>query len=579
MLDLLEERARHLRRPQSCLLGAMDLLVPGCRVLLTDLVSREDLNGEEALLLRWIDDRQRWAVRLVNKTAEGLKVKPANVVRSPSGFDCLNEDALLLALVRTSMSSHQPLFSTNWRIRKVIHSPEFFRSRLRLGFANVAVRLDPKERGYDEERGLENEDGGWIESDPDDDDDDDDDELGYEGDYECTRHFSASILADDMPVGSFSCTLINRTACRTHRVFLSACDAESQELVDIGRVLFDEMGEPRTAALKADPETKRGGFLYIREFSLPSLARWYPQELGTTLYFPEEGATDVSSQAIKQLLALDELEYRWSVAAYIAWVRQGREEADDEQMKKGLASECHHFVRANFQEIESRQASEGWIYTTKALQLLPRLSHREALSVPLKFAAAPSKPLRPEPAGADAKLKEALTQYNKTPSLEEIDLLLRAVRKQWNPVVWSTTVQPMPRVRVAGRNRRWIERLALRCVQVEPGAGHSASSAWRQHQLCGSSRVHAVDGRCGNGARQDSGIGQTSRGPDLHRALVAARRGRLADRRRWVDGSRRLSQECPFLRRFQLIHGLASPGRKSISGSNTAPSWRTHARR
>ena len=552
--------------------------MPGCRVLLTDLVSRSDLNGEEALLLRWIEDRQRWAVRLVNKTAEGLKVKPANVVRSPSGFDCLNEDALLLALVRTSMSSHQPLFSTNWRIRKVIHSPEFFRSRLRLGCAEVAVTLDPKERVHDEERGHENEDGEWVESDPDD-DDDDDDELGYEGDYECTRHFSATIRADDMPVGSFSCTLINRTACRTHRMFLSACDADSQELVEIGRVLFDEMGEPRTAALKADPETKRGGFLYIREFSLASLARWFPQELGTTLYFPEEGATDVSSQAVKQLLALDELEYRWSVAAYIAWVRQGRQEADEEQMKKGLASECHHFVRANFQEIESRQASEGWIYTTKALQLLPRLSHREALSVPLKFMAAPSKPLRPEPAGADAKLKEALTQYNKTPSLEEIDLLMQAVRSNGTPRSGSTTVQPIPRVRVAGRDRRWIERLALRCVQVEPGAGHSASSAWRQHQLCGSSRVHAVDGRCGNGARQDWGIGQTSGGPDLHRALVAARRGRLADRRRWVDGSRRLSQECPWLRRFQLVHGLGSPGRKSSCGSNTAPSWRAHARR
>jgi hypothetical protein len=40
----------------------MDLLVPGCRVLLTDLVSRSDLNGEEALLLLWIDDRQRRAV-------------------------------------------------------------------------------------------------------------------------------------------------------------------------------------------------------------------------------------------------------------------------------------------------------------------------------------------------------------------------------------------------------------------------------------------------------------------------------------------------------------------------------------
>ena len=129
-----------------------------------------------------------------------------------------------------------------------------------------------------------------------------------------------------------------------------------------------------------------------------------------------------------------------------------------EQMKKGLASECHHFVRANFQEIESPQASEGWLYTTKALQLLPRLSHRETLCVPLKFTAAPSKPLRPEPEGADAKLKEDLTQYDKTPSLEEIDLLLQAVRKQWNPVVWSTTVQPMPGVCACGRARPSMDR-------------------------------------------------------------------------------------------------------------------------
>ena len=125
--------------------------------------------------------------------------------------------------------------------------------------------------------------------------------------------------------------------------------------------------------------------------------------------------------------------------------------------------------------------------------------------------------------------------------------MLQAVRKQLNPVVWSTTVQPMPRVRVAGCDCRWIERLALRCVQVGPGAGHSASSARRHHQLCGPSRAHAVDGRCGNGARQACGAEQTSGGPDLHRALVAARRGRLADRRRWLDGSRRLSHECSSL--------------------------------
>ena len=104
-------------------------------------------------------------------------------------------------------------------------------------------------------------------------------------------------------------------------------------------------------------------------------------------------------------------------------------------MTEGLASECRHFVRANFQEIESPQASEGWVYTTEALQLLPRLSHREALCVPLKFAAAPSKPLRPVPEGEDAELSEALKQYGKTPSLVEIDLLLQAVRNQCNPML------------------------------------------------------------------------------------------------------------------------------------------------
>lgn len=421
----------------------MDALVPGCRVLLTDLVSRKDLNGEEGLLLLWIDAQQRWAVRLVNKTAAELKVKPANVVRSPSGFDCLNEDALLLALVRTSVSSHQPLFATNWRIRKVIDNPDFFRSRLRLGFAKVAVTLDPKERDPESEAESEcdREDGTWGENEH---DDDDDDELGHQGDYECTRHFSATIQADNMDVGSFSCTLVNRTACRTHRVFLSACDAESQELVDIGRVLFDDRGEPRTTALKADPETKQGGFLYIEALIMDRLGEWYPQELGTALYFPQEGATNVSSQAVKQLLALDPLEYRWSVAAYIAYVRHeaARREADEEQMAEGLASECRHFVRANFQEIESPQASEGWVYTTKALQLLPRLSHREALCVPLKFAAVPSKPLRPEPEGVDAELSKVLRQYDKTPSLAEIDLLLQAVRKQCNPMLGPPPYTP-----------------------------------------------------------------------------------------------------------------------------------------
>ena len=290
------------------------------------------------------------------------------------------------------------------------------------------------------------------------------------------------------------------------------------------------------------------------------------------------GATDVSSQAVKQLLALDELEYRWSVAAYVAWGRQGRQEADEEQMKKGLASECHHFVRANFQEIESPQASEGWLYTTKALQLLPRLSHRETLCVPLKFTAAPSKPLRPEPEGADAKLKEDLTQYDKTPSLERSTSCCKLCASN-GTVVWSPPYNHARCVRVARRTVDGSNALHCAAFKLNPelvtalvqrgGSINSVDQAGYTPLMVAAGTVR---GRTGGPNRHQEDL------TCIERLLQHGADASLIDDRGLTAlGVYRMSVR--HYDDFNAAFNRPREERKSSCGSNSAPSWRTHARR
>lgn len=152
----------------------------------------------------------------------------------------------------------------------------------------VTIRIEPKERHDDEE---------------DEDSYGDDDPLGYQGDYECTRTFSADVLVDGKKGGSLSAMLVDRDSARS--MFHSACDAESAELQEIGCLFFGSSGQVRYAPLKSDASAKRGGFLYIATFGLDAAHR-----VG--------GATDVGASAIRALLSCDELAGRWSVASYIA---------------------------------------------------------------------------------------------------------------------------------------------------------------------------------------------------------------------------------------------------------------------
>ena len=75
------------------------------------------------------------------------------------------------------------------------------------------------------------------------------DNLGVEGAYECTRNFSASIMANGTLAGKLTATIVDRKGCnwgmRPPRAppFFAACDAESSELQEISCVLFGSKGQ------------------------------------------------------------------------------------------------------------------------------------------------------------------------------------------------------------------------------------------------------------------------------------------------------------------------------------------------
>ena len=108
--------------------------------------------------------------------------------------------------------------------------------RGRANEASVTVRIHRKERDdYDEE---EEED--FF--------DEDDDDLGYQGDYECTRAFGGDVLVGSLKVGSFRAHIVDRQ--RAGSIFHSACDAESAELQAMAtRAIKRSRAMPRCSAV------------------------------------------------------------------------------------------------------------------------------------------------------------------------------------------------------------------------------------------------------------------------------------------------------------------------------------------
>lgn len=404
-------------------------IAPGCRAIISGLHSKPELNGKEAAILSWVAAKERWAVLVVGNSM-GITLKPGNLNRSPCSMQHLDDEALTQVLVRTKDPG--TVSKVCRRFNAVVTAPTFKADRIRLDFANVSVHLQPKEDDdYDDDDYEPPVDLGWAH-----------DLGGYAGGYGCTRNFGAFVTVDGDRAGRIDATLINRAMCARHSVFLSACDAESQELIDIGRVLFNEKGHPRYRPLKNDPRMldseagKRGlhsgAFLYISNFELE--ARFRP-----------DGCTGVAARAVWNFLALPGLIDRWTVAAYIADGRAGLDSAFGRfeeptaeeraartaQWLQNVEADCRPFVRNYFAEITApsggyNNVNEGWLWLTKGMWLQKARSHEQTMRVPLRaqVSAQPKPPPKAEPTGLDAELREAVRADSV--ALTEIDRLISA---------------------------------------------------------------------------------------------------------------------------------------------------------
>ena len=70
----------------------------------------------------------------------------------------------------------------------------------------------------------------------------DDGDIGYRGDFACTRLLYATIAVDGVEAGHFQATLVHREQGSD---FHGACEPESAELYDVGCYLFEASGTPR----------------------------------------------------------------------------------------------------------------------------------------------------------------------------------------------------------------------------------------------------------------------------------------------------------------------------------------------
>ena len=240
----------------------------------------------------------------------------------------------------------------------------------------VSVAIDPPE--VDEEEDEQEHD-------------EDEDALGMPGECSSTRVFFATIQADGRPVGTVKAMAIARPNMRGG--FYRACDAESAGLEAIGSVLFDHNGLPRYPPLqKEDAHGYQAAgylrFLYIEHFEISST----PDDLS------EERRSELGAAAIRSLLTLPELEFRWSVAGYICdgfphpsnrWYGEdSKQKPSPVVIRQRMANDARQFLCAGFREVEE-DGRRGMLYITEDMLQAPPLSQAEAREMPLMLAKGP----------------------------------------------------------------------------------------------------------------------------------------------------------------------------------------------
>jgi hypothetical protein len=351
----------------------------------------------------------------------------------------LADDALTHLLMQTAPTSLHALSVTCSRLRDTIAADSFWTARFRAGL--MAVEAVPDLRTQQETDAHAAANVFWQRDEYGDDDpfdDEDGDPLdGWKGESDQgVRHFSGAIVVDGHKAGKFWGVLANREMChRQGGEFMITCDMVSQDLVNISMRLFDDLGLPRYAPLKADATCTSaddreqllgeqddesiemgldpclGDFLYITRFELTPAFRGGP--------VPTAVLPDLAVLAVKALLQMDGLYARWTVAAYIGdgCLDTYKAAAESGLLDRGLprgdewrqrqVDDCRPFVEASFDEIAMRGKDDtmvgnyGWLFTTKS-----RLRTGVIRSDPLRAVAGPHPFCSAAPAGPDKELSE-----------------------------------------------------------------------------------------------------------------------------------------------------------------------------
>jgi len=264
----------------------------------------------------------------------------------------LPDDALRQLLARVPSEAFASLAATCTRVKAELRGEHFTYQRARSGWLETRVCLCVADDLSDDFDADERSNS-------------DIDDIGREGCLPCTRVLRAKIFVDGQAAGTLDATLVDRNELEEDGEFFEACDAESQELINIGKVLFDGDGHARLKVLDEEggPEAAEGGFLYIDKLVLcePFLAL-------------ASRTTEFSTQAVRKFLQLEELGNRWTVAAYIG-------EGSTAEL---LEMDCRTFLRLKFREVDKAVSLQGgWFYTTRMWFSEKHLTHEESLSVTL----------------------------------------------------------------------------------------------------------------------------------------------------------------------------------------------------
>ena len=189
----------------------------GCRVRLTDLCKRPDLNGEEVKVLSWNAPTARWRVGCLRGGHDGLLVLPEKMLPCPDSFGIIDDNCLLYVLAWTRADSHQDLRSVCLRFSCSVSSSTFAAQRIHQHLVEIKVALESETCEDDEDdEGDDEEEGGRgvIACD-----------IGYRGSYSCTRAVAATVYADGGKAGSLAAFLIDRSGkcAQTSAAFESKC--------------------------------------------------------------------------------------------------------------------------------------------------------------------------------------------------------------------------------------------------------------------------------------------------------------------------------------------------------------------